>query len=62
LWLVASVYRKQGSGGGFLMIFRKRSNVHSKLYKVYKGSGYLNQYTSPVRQYTTPTAFSSLTT
>src|SRR5258707_14124553 len=37
------------------MIFGKRTDVHSKLYKVYKGSDYLNQYTSPVHQYTTPT-------
>src|SRR5258707_14393416 len=48
--------QKTRQWGGFLMIFGKRTHVHSKLYKVYKGSGYLNQYTSPAHQYTTPTA------
>jgi len=38
------------------MIFRKRAKVHTKLYQVYKGSGYHNQYKSPVHQYTMPTA------
>src|SRR5258708_8512542 len=48
--------QKTRQWGGFLMIFRKRTHVHSKLYKAYKGSGYLNQYTSPVHHYTMPTA------
>jgi len=38
------------------MIFGKRANVHTKLYHVYKGSSCHNQYTSSVRQYTTPAA------
>src|SRR5260221_11747388 len=49
--------QKTRQWGGFLMIFRKRTHVHSKLYKAYKESGYLNQYTSPLHQYTMPTAY-----
>src|SRR5258708_36306640 len=48
--------QKTRQWGGFLMIFGKRTDVHSKLYKVYKGSGYINQYTSRVHRYTMPTA------
>src|SRR5260221_1742579 len=49
--------QKTRQWGGLLMIFGKRTNVHSKLYKVYKGPDYINQYTSPVHQYTTPTTY-----
>src|SRR5258708_36810738 len=42
-------------GGIFLLNSGKRAPVHTKLYKVYKGSGYHNQNMPPVHQYTTPT-------
>src|SRR5260221_14120982 len=40
--------------GDFLYNSGRRTNVHTKLYKEYKGSGYHNQNMPPVHQYTMP--------